>query len=308
MKLAAIRFAVKLVTDPKLRKAILSGILMLLLIFFALPAMFVTLMTNIFFIGESPEETEMLKSYKKYGIEQSVDWSELLIFNYVRSEMEIEKYSKEDAIQFFVYYTTHTDGDGNEYSVRHTRDLDEVMSLYPFDASQVEWAKNLQLNFKDQFPMFFEESPEEEIVPPTDSFFMWPVPDLNQVTDRFGSRILFGKPDFHYGVDINLPGEADFGKPIYATAAGTVTAVEDSSTCGKYVRIEHKEGWQSRYCHMSEHLISKGSTVKQGTKIGLVGHTGVGSGSHLHFELKKNGQILDPLPHIWNSRPGGKAP
>ena len=88
------------------------------------------------------------------------------------------------------------------------------------------------------------------------------------------------------------------GTPIVATASGKVTYSGVSPVFGNYVIINHGNGYQSLYGHMSLILAKKDQWVSQGTRIGLVGSTGYSTGPHLHFTVYKNGKLVDPLSLI----------
>ncbi len=97
----------------------------------------------------------------------------------------------------------------------------------------------------------------------------------------------------HTGVDIPNPR----GTPIYAAASGTVTTKARVSGYGRYIVIQHSDGYSTRYAHLQSfaNSIHVGSTVVRGQIIGRVGNTGHSSGSHLHWEVRRNGQVLNPL-------------
>ncbi len=112
---------------------------------------------------------------------------------------------------------------------------------------------------------------------------------------RFGYRIhpIFKSRKLHTGVDL----AAKTGTPIYASGDGVIEKSGWSSGYGKYVLIRHVNGFETGYGHMSRIAdISKpGARVRQGQIIGYVGSTGYSTGPHLHFEIKINGNFVDPL-------------
>lgn len=117
-----------------------------------------------------------------------------------------------------------------------------------------------------------------------------------KLSSRFGPRAdpFTGTRSNHTGIDMACP----TGTPIMATASGTITYSGTSPVFGYYVIINHGNGYQSLYGHMSKILVKKGQWVSQGTRIGLVGSTGYSTGPHLHFTVYKNGKLVDPLTLI----------
>lgn len=114
-----------------------------------------------------------------------------------------------------------------------------------------------------------------------------------RISSKFGARNtgIKGASKFHKGIDL----AASKGTPIYASAAGTIKYSGTASGYGLYVKITHDGGVETRYGHCSQLLVEKGQKVKAGQLIALVGSTGVSSGSHLHFEIRINGEAVDPL-------------
>ncbi len=107
-----------------------------------------------------------------------------------------------------------------------------------------------------------------------------------------------GEADYHPGLDIS----ADRGTPVYATADGTISQASFAGAYGNLVVVEHQFGIESRYGHLSAFRTQRGQTVKRGDLIGLVGSTGRATGPHLHYEVRVNGRILNPLSFLLNSR------
>ena len=108
-----------------------------------------------------------------------------------------------------------------------------------------------------------------------------------------------GEKDFHPGLDIS----ADKGDPVYATADGTVVNASAAGNYGNLVVLDHGFGIETRYGHLSAFKVKQGQTVKRGDLIGLVGSTGRATGAHLHYEVRANGRILNPLQLLLSPRP-----
>lgn len=97
---------------------------------------------------------------------------------------------------------------------------------------------------------------------------------------------------FHYGLDLGIGG----GEPIYASGAGTIAFVGPLGTWGNQVRVDHGGGIETTYSHMSRFAdVRVGDTVAAGQVIGYVGTTGRSTGNHLHLEVFKDGENVDPV-------------
>lgn len=129
----------------------------------------------------------------------------------------------------------------------------------------------------------------------TTGIFCWPVVNLYTVTSPFGHRSL----GYHRGIDIS--GANASGSLVVAGAAGTVTeAGWSTGGYGNYVIINHGNGVETLYAHMLDNslMVSAGDVVQKGQTIGRVGNTGYSFGAHLHFEVRINGNRLNPAPYL----------
>ena len=128
--------------------------------------------------------------------------------------------------------------------------------------------------------------------PPT---FIKPISGGRQ-TSGFGrrSRPTAGASTYHKGVDWAVPS----GTTVVASCGGTVVKAGWGSGYGYVVYIQHEDGSQTRYGHLSKILVSTGQKVVQGQKIALSGNTGVTTGPHLHFEILINGRQVNPLDRL----------
>jgi murein DD-endopeptidase MepM/ murein hydrolase activator NlpD len=122
------------------------------------------------------------------------------------------------------------------------------------------------------------------------------VPVAGILTSGFGlRRDPFDRDTYahHAGVDISAP----MGTPVYAAAAGRVVGVGPRGSCGLSVRIEHEEGLQTVYCHLSSILVEQGDQLSRGEELGAVGSSGRSTGPHLHYAVSLDGRLIDPLTH-----------
>ncbi len=118
------------------------------------------------------------------------------------------------------------------------------------------------------------------------------VPVNGTVTSPFGYRIhpIYGTRLFHNGVDIG----ADQGTPVVAAMSGWVEKAEYSDSYGYYVILNHGNDFCTVYAHCSALQVTQGAWVEQGDEIALVGSTGVATGPHLHFEVRRGEYKIDP--------------
>ena len=132
---------------------------------------------------------------------------------------------------------------------------------------------------------------EKENIP-----FKFKTPLYGVITSRYGYRDhpIINDASFHTGLDI----AAKSGSTITAFADGKVIEAGRNSTYGNYLLIEHSGGIRSFYGHNSKLNVKKGQSVKLGQKIAEVGSTGMSTGPHLHFEVRKNNKRLDPSLYI----------
>jgi murein DD-endopeptidase MepM/ murein hydrolase activator NlpD len=100
--------------------------------------------------------------------------------------------------------------------------------------------------------------------------------------------------EFHEGVDLG----ADYGDVVHASAAGTVAAADWDGSYGEKIVIDHGNGYQTWYAHLSRMDVHAGQHVYKGEPIALVGATGFATGPHLHYQLMLNGQPIDPAPYL----------
>lgn len=129
--------------------------------------------------------------------------------------------------------------------------------------------------------------------------FSWPTPGYKNITSKFGPRTytLNGKKvsSNHKGIDIGAPTGA---KIIASNGGKVVTSAYNANGYGNYVIIDHGGGKMTVYGHMSKRGVSVGQAVTKGQQIGNVGSTGRSTGPHLHFEIRINGNAVNPLNYL----------
>lgn len=120
-----------------------------------------------------------------------------------------------------------------------------------------------------------------EVSPP----FGWPVE--GPITSTFGRR----RSGWHRGIDI----KANQGAVVFAAAAGTIAVSAVEPRYGRVVKIDHDDGYMTVYAHNEENLVEAGMRVAAGDPIATIGRTGRATAHHLHFEIRRNGSVYNPL-------------
>lgn len=126
--------------------------------------------------------------------------------------------------------------------------------------------------------------------------FAWPAPGYTTLTSTFGMRYhpILHVYRGHAGIDIGAP----TGATVIASNSGTVIQSTYNSSYGNLVMIDHGGGIVTVYAHGSQRLVEVGQQVNKGERIMLVGSTGLSTGPHLHFEVRKNGTCVNPLDYV----------
>ncbi|MCT4643066.1 MAG: M23 family metallopeptidase [Bacteriovoracaceae bacterium] len=117
--------------------------------------------------------------------------------------------------------------------------------------------------------------------------FIWPVPATKKISSYFGLR----KGRHHDGIDI----PSTTGSHIIATHKGKVSFSGWMRGYGKIIVLEHPGKYHTVYAHNSKNFVKKGQKVTQGQVIAKIGNTGRSTGPHLHFEIRKNNQVINPM-------------
>jgi len=128
-----------------------------------------------------------------------------------------------------------------------------------------------------------------------------------RVTSRFASsrkHPILGYARAHNGVDYS----AGTGAPVVSVAPGVVTLAGWTGGGGRTVKVRHPNGYETEYLHLSAITVRQGARISQGELLGRVGQTGLATGPHLHYGLKKNGRYVNPILEHRNMPPGEPVP
>lgn len=274
--------------------------------------------------GNDQAQLEVIETYKSIGTTYNLHWPDLAAYDTIRTDGDLEQISKksiEETLETFSYYTevctevTNSEGTTQQSCTKQRSfyPLETVMKNHGYDNEEMEYARLISENLLDYGDYEVSNIPGGSVVIDPELIkneaFIWPVPSVGTITSSFYQRVnpVTGESEFHKGIDIS---NGKSGVPIVATADGTIIYWSDdsSSTAGKWIRIQHADGYQSRYLHMSRLAVQettdgKPTEVKKGQVIGYIGSTGQSTGPHLHFEMRKDGELLNPIILVGKSRP-----
>jgi len=162
-------------------------------------------------------------------------------------------------------------------------EIDRLLRLSKFEIEKYGEVEQELLDLKDRL----EHTPS-----------IWP--SQGWMSRGYGMKFdpFTGYKQMHRGVDI----ANHTGTMVIATADGVIKTTQTSSGMGKFIVINHGYGFQTRYGHLSAIKVKPGQKVKRGDIIGLMGSTGYSTGPHLHYEIIRNGNFLDPQKYILNEQ------
>lgn len=121
-------------------------------------------------------------------------------------------------------------------------------------------------------------------------------PAEGMITSSCGEREnpILKKQEFHDGLDIAMPE----GTPVAAVKSGIVTSIRHSKSFGLVLEYQTKDGFLVKYAHLQEVLVAEGEHIIQGQNVAKSGNSGWSTGPHLHYGLKKDGVIIDPMDMV----------
>lgn len=177
----------------------------------------------------------------------------------------------------------------------------EVSSLVDSQSERIEELIR-RTTFQQESYMETIESLEQQAARMARTPTICPLQADYTISSGFGVRSdpFTGERGVHNGLDLRAPR----GTPVYATATGEVVHAGYDGEFGMCVRIDHGEGVETLYCHLSATRVAVGETVKRGQQVGAVGSTGRSTGSHLHYEVHVDGAPKNPAHYILSETAG----
>jgi len=185
------------------------------------------------------------------------------------------------------------------HTLRSGQSLEDVAATYDVDVASLKW--NTGADKPKAGGQVFVPNPRT--VPQSDALklgaseevrFVWPL--RGRISSPFGWRThpIRGGRHFHAGLDVAIPE----GTPVHASAPGVVTEAGWAGDYGILVIIDHGGGYTTYYAHLSHAKAKPGQYVEQGQLIALSGNTGLSTGPHLHFEIRRQGVPVNPEHYL----------
>lgn len=173
--------------------------------------------------------------------------------------------------------------------------LHDVAKIYNLDENLLEvFNETPYENFSSKKIFFipWRQMSPAKLAKTLGQLFFSPLKEVVRISSGFGMRIdpITKKREFHTGIDLPSPE----GTPVYSALGGVVTFAGPSSGYGNLVIISHKDNLSSYYAHLSKISVRSGSRVGAQIPIGTAGNTGRSTGSHLHYEIRRNNIPMDP--------------
>ena len=190
--------------------------------------------------------------------------------------------------------------DGIPYTVKAGDTLSHISKEYNIPLDVIVDVNNIQRDYIYPDQVVFlpgARMPARDLKLAIGTFFVSPLSGTAaRLTSPYGWRKdpFNGSQRLHEAVDLAIA----TGTPVKAASAGKVVLVGNSPVYGRYIILDHGNGFQTLYAHLSASSVKQGDQVQQGTKIGEVGSTGLSTGPHLHFAVYKDNRAVNPLEYF----------
>lgn len=250
---------------------------------------------------------ELISLNPEHTYSYSLSVGEKLLVNDAKSFLTVKVTKTEVTTERIPYKTVELQSDalyrGTSRTVLSGSDgTDQVTSLVTYiDGKKVSSEEVSRITVRepvDKRVQVGTRAPDESytVTPSQGGLFIWPAINASNINSPYGYR--WGR--LHAGIDIGSSSGTSLGKLVVAAAEGTVIVAGTHSSYGYYVRIDHGNGLQTLYAHClaGSLTVSAGERVYAGQPIARIGMTGYATGPHLHFEVRSNGNRIDPSPYL----------
>ncbi len=249
---------------------------------------------------QSSSLSEFISNY--YMIEQMVDNDNKMLTDISKKKEELELASVELKKQKKQLSETVTESENKAVSLENMRVINNsyISQLSKEEAQYTKDIINMQTEIKKVEAEILEAANLNIGFDYVGGEMAWPVPGYTRISSKFGMRThpITGIYKLHTGVDLAAPQ----GVPFVAANDGVVVKAGKNAAYGNMVMINHGGGVSTLYAHGSKILVEVGQNVKRGDPVLNVGSTGYSTGPHAHFEVRINGEYVDPIPYITTTK------
>jgi len=171
---------------------------------------------------------------------------------------------------------------------------DEIAEQIEFLKAKIAKCERDEKHIRAEIRVVSSQGDQDELTPSRGAPLLRPID--TRLTSAFGMRMhpIHNEERMHKGIDFAGP----YGTRVNAAAAGKVTFSGELNGFGNIVIIEHREGFETAYAHLSQLNVEVGDRIGAGYKVGEVGSSGMSTGPHLHFEVRVNGKQVDPADYL----------
>ena len=268
--------------------------------FFSSFSLAIVMLYLVYAFIDSPKEKQLKRKYEEVLTQYSLLSNKVEYLDNVLKDME----SRDDNIYRVIFETEpipstiRRAGSGGVDQYEHLKHLDNSDLIIGTAKKIDELSKAIFVQSKSFDAIENLAKNKIEMLASIPAILPVSLKEAHQVSSSYGYRMhpIYKTMKFHAGMDFT----GAIGTPIYATGNGLVVESQFDKGYGRHVIIDHGFSYKTMYAHMEKIVVKKGQTVKRGDVIGYLGNTGLSTGPHLHYEVRKNEKPVDPINFYFN--------
>ncbi len=268
--------------------------------FFSSFSLAIVMLYLVYAFIDSPKEKQLKRKYEEVLTQYSLLSNKVEYLDNVLKDME----SRDDNIYRVIFETEpipstiRRAGSGGVDQYEHLKHLDNSDLIIGTAKKIDELSKAIFVQSKSFDAIENLAKNKIEMLASIPAILPVSLKEAHQVSSSYGYRMhpIYKTMKFHAGMDFT----GAIGTPIYATGNGLVVESQFDKGYGRHVIIDHGFSYKTMYAHLEKIVVKKGQTVKRGDVIGYLGNTGLSTGPHLHYEVRKNEKPVDPINFYFN--------
>ncbi len=268
--------------------------------FFSSFSLAIVMLYLVYAFIDSPKEKQLKRKYEEVLTQYSLLSNKVEYLDNVLKDME----SRDDNIYRVIFETEpipstiRRAGSGGVDQYEHLKHLDNSDLIIGTAKKIDELSKAIFVQSKSFDAIENLAKNKIEMLASIPAILPVSLKEAHQVSSSYGYRMhpIYKTMKFHAGMDFT----GAIGTPIYATGNGLVVESQFDKGYGRHVIIDHGFSYKTMYAHMEKIVVKKGQTVKRVDVIGYLGNTGLSTGPHLHYEVRKNEKPVDPINFYFN--------